>query len=324
MPHKHRLSQSSKHATNYDLPPSTVAQPLSVTRPKAKTISSKPAAPKSKATKPHPTARSTSIPSQSQDKSEKNKRKRSVLEDDTPRAFTRLLSTYHPPPRSGLDDGAVRPSKKRKSAAAPTQTPAPAGETFKKPTILPGESLSSYGARVDAALPIAGLARGQGKGQDIAELKGLERRQTKTERKMQRMQREWRVEEARRRAKIEEAREEEGDLESGDEVVGKSRKKRKHNKGDKEDEDDPWAAVAAKRSNTDVGSGGLVGLHDVVLAPPKLAQAPREKFRVKDGKGEVIGVRRAAELNEARRNVVEGYRTLMREKGRTTEVVGEG
>jgi hypothetical protein len=174
--------------------------------------------------------------------------------------------------------------------------------------------MSAFSARVDAALPVRGLT---------AKGKKMEGggRQTKTERKMQRMQREWRVEEERRRAKREELAEEEED---GDGEAGGGRRggtkagKRK----DEEEEGDPWAGIAAKPLQ-EGGGGGLVGLHDVVLAPPKFKKALGERFKIGGGgKGVGVGLKRQAELGEARRKVVEGYRALMRQRGREGEVVG--
>lgn len=145
---------------------------------------------------------------------------------------------------------------------------------------------------------------------------------------MQRMQREWREEERRRQ----EAREAESDEEfDGDGVVGagtvgtKKGKKTRH--GDYVDEgDDDWAAITSKRTlttttttNTDTpkssfGIKGLVGLHDVVLAPPKLVRV-REKMKAFGGVGSGTGgLKRQGELSEARARVVDGYRALMKER----------
>ena len=156
-------------------------------------------------------------------------------------------------------------------------------------------------------------------------MRGLERRQTKAERKIQKMQKEWRAEEARRKAKREELKEEE-ELESQDERAGDAvngrGKKGRRGKREGDEEEDIWAAVGAKRvddKEKEAGKGrGLVGLHDVVLAPPKFAKAPKDKFRMqgqgREIKGGVVGLKRQGELSEARRKVVEGYRALMREK----------
>ena len=337
MPHKHRLPSSSKRASNYDLPPSTLAQPLSVAKAKTRTTNSRPPAPRTnfKASNSKYTAHTVAKVTQSQIKPEKSKRKRNDIDDDTPRAFTRLLSKYHPPPRSGLDDGAPRPSKKAKitsksskamatSVTNPSEVPIPRATSSTKPTILPGESLRDYSFRVDAAIPVTGPTAKGRKVRDTAGelkgLKGLEQRQTKTERKMQRMQQQWREEDARRKMKREEAREDAEDIESGNELPATSKSKkgkktgRKGNDGGTDElEGDIWASIAAKRREMEAAGGGLVGVHDVVLAPPKLAKAPREKFKMSGGKG-APGLRRQADICEARREVVEGYRALMRAK----------
>ncbi|KAL8811386.1 MAG: hypothetical protein Q9223_007543, partial [Gallowayella weberi] len=122
-------------------------------------------------------------------------------------------STGHKPPR-GLDDG-VKPSsskthlnnnyKKRKREHSTTgegaadAANAAAEDASEKdiiteiPKILPGERMGDYAARVDQALPVMGLVG-----------KGVGERRTKMERKMQRMQREWREVEARRVERIKE------------------------------------------------------------------------------------------------------------------------
>jgi hypothetical protein len=171
------------------------------------------------------------------------------------------------------------------------------------------------------------------------------------ERKMQRMQQEWRETDRRRK---ERAEEEEADMkENGDDEIGVSvgvgmnrasdkikakGKKKKKSKGDKSepahsdfDDDDPWAVVARKRAAEQAknqastsGARGLVGLHDVVLAPPKLSSVPRVKIRggvggVGSEPGHGVqptapGLKRQAELGDARRSVIEGYRQMMRER----------
>lgn len=79
-----------------------------------------------------------------------------------------------------------------------------------------------------------------------------------------------------------------------------------------EEEGDIWAGIKVKRIEVVDGPGGLVGLHDVVQAPPKLV-----KGKVKENTGlgkEGGGLKRKGELSEARMGVVEGYRALMRER----------
>jgi len=172
--------------------------------------------------------------------------------------------------------------------------------------------MSAFSARVDAALPVRGLT---------AKGKKMEGggRQTKTERKMQRMQREWRVEEERRRVKREEERGWEGGNAGAVGMVRRGEKKGGKRK-DEEEEGDLWAGIAAKPLQQE--EGGLVGLHDVVLAPPKFRKMPGERYKVGGGgKGVGVGLKRQAELGEARRSVVEGYRALMRQRGGEGETV---
>lgn len=294
MPHKHTRDKSKSDASFYDLPPTKTAHPLPVK--KLTTTTSK------SGTKP-------------------SKRKHAQMQDDTPKAFTRLLGHYRPP-RSGLDDG-IRRSKKALKESKPDNTTlalAPAAV----PTIQPREPLSSFAARVDAALPFSGLSRKSGG----AKKAGRES-QTKTERKMQKMQKEWREEDRRRKEKLEEEGNEDVDEHGLDESMrtatkgkrkgGKKKRKRSGHGEERDDDDDPWAHIAAKRlegndAKTASGSGaGLVGLHDVVLAPPRFSRVPKgkEDFGIKEGVG---GLKRQQELSEARMTVVEGYRQMMREK----------
>lgn len=147
---------------------------------------------------------------------------------------------------------------------------------------------------------------------------------------MQRMQKEWREVEAKRKDKLDEAREEaeEEDDEAGHgQSVSQGAGGRKSKKGKRRkvmgeeaaDEDDPWAVLKAARNEK---SNGLVGLHDVVQAPPQFSKVPKEKFRVQNGaKVDVVDVpntagslRRREELGQARRGVVEGYRQMMQGK----------
>ncbi|MCJ1300286.1 hypothetical protein MMC08_003082 [Hypocenomyce scalaris] len=323
MPHKHKRDKSLNKSTS-DLPPATFANPLPVAKP----------------SKPSTTNPKSSV---SPSKKPTSKRKRDGdATDDTPRAFARLMAfqTKGLKPRNGLDDGTRPQKKKRKIATTPAATPNDDRSQTANPTanppvipqILPGERMSDFSARVDAALPVSGLI---GKGRKV---EGIKERKSKMEKRMQRMQAEWREVETRRKEREEEMSDEDlvEESDGGDKTAGgapgkgkASKKKGKRRKsGDDESDDDPWAAIAAKR-NEDVVGKGLVGLHDVVQAPPQFSKTPREKFKVRNGAGVRVGdvpgkaksLRRREELGEARRRVVEDYRRLM---GERREGVGGG
>ena len=291
MPHKHKRDKLKSDASFYDLPPSKIADNVPVKNLTTTNRKTRPA-----------------------------KRKHAQMLDDTPRAFTRLLGNYRPP-RSGLDDG-IRPSKKaRKSLKVEPANLAPTSVAV--PTIEPREPLSSFAARVDAALPFAGLTR-----KASAAKQGGKERQTKTERKMQKMQEEWRREDRRRKEKMEEERDKDVDEEGLDEMVkvaskGKSKGSKKRRTGGKQDgviddDEDPWAYIAVKRREEDEAKtaagpgGGLVGLHDVVSDPPRFSTVPKARAdsSIKNGTG---GLKRQHELSEARTSFIESYRKMMRE-----------
>ena len=233
-------------------------------------------------------------------------------------------------PPSGLDDGVVK-SKKRKRTPAIIGATAQdtASSTVESATlnIKPGERYQDFSARVDAALPVSGLVGRGTKG--VRDLPGVKKQRTKMEKKMHRIYAEWREVEAKRKEALEEAKDEAEDQELeliSTTIPTMKSKKGKKRKGAESDDEDPWAAVARNRQ-AGVSSGGLVGLHDVVQAPPQL-KAQKAKFRVLDGaKVDVLDVpskagslRRREELGEARRSVVEGYREMMRVRKGVVEV----
>lgn len=247
---------------------------------------------------------------------------------------------------SGLDDGVRRPKKAKKGPANATtengddkstkQSSSNTQSTTEIPKIKPGERMADFAARVDAALPVAGLiTKGAKGGKDPLGLKVV---RTKTERRMHRMYAEWREEEKkiqeRKMEALEKAEEDEmaedehgnvrwktdveQDGESG--AGGKKAKKGKNNKkkkvlGEVDDgEEDPWARLKRDRAET------KAGLHDVVQAPPTFLKAPREKFKVRGAQVDVGDVpkasgslRRREELGDVRRSVVERYREMMKE-----------
>lgn len=255
-------------------------------------------------------------------------------------------------PPKGLDDGAPASKKRKRNAESKLAATTPIEPGSVVPTILPTEPLSAFSARVDAAIPVSGLARSK---RNSVTVVGPRERQTRMEKRMQRMQAEWREAAAKRKEKfseeeeVAEAEEIEGGDGFGDGKVGgvsgsgkkgskiKAKGNIKRRKGlaatdDNEiiDDDDPWTVIAAKRlvnsSNTASRSrsAGLVGLHDVVLAPPKFSEVPKRKpmtentviggarhVRSVSKKGSTIGLKRQEELGEARRSVVETYRRMM-------------
>jgi hypothetical protein len=215
--------------------------------------------------------------------------------------------------RNGLDNGESKTaSKKRKrTQAAETTTTESAKEVataVPTPKIMPGERLGDFAARVDQSMPIIGLAR-----------KGIKERQTKHEKKLQKMVNTWKENEAKRlekaegewEAKEEEEQEEKEMLEAkhGAIPVIQSRKGRK--KG-VDDDDDPWAELEARRERPK-------GLHDVAQAPPTFTNMPKETFKVRGGaKVNVTDVPNAAgslkrreELGQTRQDVIAQYRKMM-------------
>jgi hypothetical protein len=273
------------------------------------------------------------------------KRKRNKdNDDDTPKAFSRLMAfTQGKKLPKGLDDGVklTKAEKKRKLAEAKGEDVQIKEEVVEKsvidvPTIRPGEKMSAFSARVDAALPVSGLInKTQRGGKDPL---GLKVGRTKTEKRMHRMYDEWRAEEARIQDKRQEAMElaEEEEMDEDGQVKWKvdiesstgTGKKNKKSKGKKkkvgeidDGEDDPWAKIKRNRGE------GKVGLNDVVQAPPTFSRIPKEKFKVKGGARVDVGdvpkasgsLRRREELGEVRRSVVEGYRRMMKERAGAAE-----
>ena len=237
-------------------------------------------------------------------------------------------------PTSGLDNG-ERPSKKRKrgkedaSSSTKSSDKQPdtsnsgsKAKTAEVPRIQPGERLADFAARVNQALPVSGLAR-KGK-QNIA---GTKDRTTRLEKRITRLQEEWRKDEERLVEKEEEERElaedEEEDraAEYGQdyrEVMMQSGKKGKRKRmiGEQpEKEGDPWAVLKTKREEPK-------GLHDVAQAPPQFKAIPKEKFKMRNGATAKVAdvpsaagsLRRREELGEERKNIIARYRELMSSK----------
>ncbi|KAL1882987.1 hypothetical protein VTK73DRAFT_509 [Phialemonium thermophilum] len=311
MPHKH--TRRTKDPATLDLPPSQVAKPLPAT-----TISKKDGA------KGNAKARA---------RSETRKRKRNdAKDDDAPRAFKRLMSMVGgKKPRPGLDNGEAD-NKNKKSPKARSHG------VDSIPKIRPGEKLSEFSSRVNAALPVSGLVnKSANKGGDPL---GLKVWRTRKEMKMHKLYEQWREEER----KIKERREEELELEAERELEnealgvtwrldmesaasakkkkkkGASRTKSAGEEADKDD--DPWEELKRKRGE------GKIGLHDVASAPPDLKPI-QQKFTVRGATVDVHDIpkvagslRRREELQGVREEVVASYRKMM-EKKRSGRARGE-
>lgn len=302
---------------SFDLPPTQIAKPLPVRQPGPKANG-----PRNGKAKGAPVAPPDNL-----------KRKRAAApKDDAPRAFKRIMAyAKGKKPRSGLDNGdepRTKKTKKRnagqeaKSAeiGAEAEVEAEAKPTTTAiPTIRPGERMSEFSARVDAALPLAGLINKSMHGNK--DPLGLKVWRTHKERKMHKLYDEWREQEL----KIKERREEELELEAereleeeesgvswklnvGNSISGKQKKRAK-------DDEDPWEVLRKKRGET------RPGLRDVAVAPPELTVKPTKQLLVRGAAVQVKDIPKAAgslkrreELQAARDDIVAAYRRKMSEK----------
>lgn len=247
-------------------------------------------------------------------------------------------------------DGSTR---KKKSGNAPdtdtttTTPPAPKLDPKSLPHILPGEKLSDFAARVDREMPLSVMKQSI-KAAAPGAPKVREQRLTKHDKRLRRLQSQWREDEEKiqeREAIEREDREAEmedqldlwkqWETEAGKSKAKKkvaasqSQKKKKKNKGKSNDgagsdddndgdydDSDPWAKL-----NKPERLNRSANLLDVVQAPPQLTK-PKEKFKVRGGaKVNVDNVpaamgslRRREELADERKSIVEEYRRLMAEK----------
>ncbi|KAI3321980.1 hypothetical protein HD806DRAFT_502452 [Xylariaceae sp. AK1471] len=310
MPHKHTRKLQDESA--FDLPPTQIAKPLPVKKPVQKENGQR-------------STKGKAAPVQPPDNL---KRKRAATpKDDAPRAFKRLMAfASGKKPRSGLDNGdhprGAKGKKQSVTDQAKNSEPEvnPTKATTAVPTIQPGERMSEFSARVDAALPLAGLVNKSMKGNK--DPLGGKVWRTHKEKKMHKMYDEWREQER----KIKEEREEELELEAEKELeeeesgvswklnIGQqaSGKRKKKAKGDDED---PWAILRKKRGEA------RPGLHDVVLAPPEFTATPSQQLLVRGAAVQVNDIPKAAgslkrreELQAARNDIVAAYRRKMSEK----------
>ncbi|EFR02443.1 hypothetical protein MGYG_05437 [Nannizzia gypsea CBS 118893] len=347
MPHKHRRRGNGDD--DYDLPPTSIAKSLPTRIEKA-----------------------DSKPKNGQTTKKEPKQKRSAtkpLQDDTPKAFARLMRVYQESNgrRKQGDRGAEldlseQNSRKRKRQNDKNQqnisnknVKSKAGGDVKEtniPKILPGEKISEFAARVDRALPFSELAKRASLpkgGKDAVLGKMRDTRQTKHEKRLLRLQSQWREDDRKfrekRQAEIEEAEGEDEEIneqwkewerEAGVGVKGKSKKaslaqkKKKKKKAavdghddneaiSSDDDDDPWAKLNQRAKVTK-----SVNPADVVQAPPEKLAKPREIFKVHGMGGAKVHVadvpaaagslRRREELASERQSIVEQYRKFMASK----------
>ncbi|KAI0011117.1 hypothetical protein F4779DRAFT_255924 [Xylariaceae sp. FL0662B] len=310
MPHKH--TRREKDPSTFDLPPTQIAKPLPV---------------KSQSQKGDAQKQGSSQTGKSL------KRKRDgARKDDAPRAFRRLMAFAEgKKPRSGLDNGEESggKNKNKKQTAEASNIDAESKKDSQVPTIRPGERMSEFAARVDAALPVSGLINKSSKnGKDPL---GLSVRRTKKERKMHKLYDQWREEERKIKEKEEDDLERLAEKELEEEELGvawkldsqgggtgkkKKKGKRPRYLGETADgEEDPWEALKKKRGET------KAGLHDVVDAPPVFSVKPQKKLTVRGAAVEIDGIPKAAgslrrreELQSVRNDLVASYRKMMNDK----------
>ncbi|KAJ5690550.1 hypothetical protein N7462_004942 [Penicillium macrosclerotiorum] len=332
MPHKHKRRERDE--SHFELPPSVIAKSLPVRDQQAKSKNGKkPQQQTNKKTQPGPAV----------------SRRKGDLEDDTPKAFRRLMQYQTTGKRapSGLETGEKKQdnkkrkrdpandqneSSKRPTQAKPQQSESSTAEAKKEmPKILPGERLSDFAARVDRELPLSAMTKSQNPGAP----KVREHKMTKHEKHLRRLQAGWREEEARIREHEQAEREEraaemEDQLELWKEWEAEARggkakkkgtvpKKKAGNSGGTadtgDDDPDPWAKLKKRDKERQKNP------FDFAQAPPELKK-PREIFKVRGGArvdvanvpNAVGSLKRREDLAEERRNIVEEYRRLMAEK----------
>lgn len=248
------------------------------------------------------------------------KRKRTCRREiDAPRAFRRLMAIAQGKKnRSGLDNGTERGAVWANVKGGSTDRSTAAGDIAETPRIRPGEDLRSFGARVDAALPVSGLTK-KAKARNGKDEAGIKVFRTRKERNMHKLYDQWRAEEHKIREKREEhlEREAERELQNEDagiltslhDALGSNKGRKKRLKAGQDD--DPWLGLKKRRAES------RIGLHDVAQAPPELHKKIRQQLRVGDASVDVDSVPRAAgslrrreELQTARNDVVEAYRKI--------------
>ncbi|KAA8912882.1 hypothetical protein FN846DRAFT_903242 [Sphaerosporella brunnea] len=221
-------------------------------------------------------------------------------EDDTPKAFARLMAGG--PKRCGLDNGSA--GRKRKRQNNEEQELKAARADLK---IQPGESLGAFARRVDAAIPVK-FPRG-GNGAEKGPLKKKERAKEVVE------PTEEEIEEEEIHSDDDEEEEDKKEMlrqaQAGFEAAKRKRGKKR------DDSPDPWAELEKRREAIKFG--------EVAHAPPTLKK-PKPLLYMAGTKGnraavDVDGVPKSAgslakreELAGERRSLIEAYRKMMGEK----------
>lgn len=290
MPTKHKRKRGEDES-HFNLEPTTKAKSLPVIEPTKDFI--------------------TSRKKQKLDINGKSKRVKKST-DDTPKAFARLMA-WHKDGRKiggGLDNGNSQPKKPKKKPAViadssqNTKTDGAAAtealKTQKELKIQPGESLRDFSLRVDQSLPLSSLPKQNANPnaalpEDLREKEKKAKYLTKHNKRLARMQSEWRNTEAKLKAKEEaeadenvEKLEEQKLLWDSVRMTGKKGKK-------KIVDDDPWKELEKKRRAEEgrLGKGrNVAGLaaKDQVQAPPTLGKI-KNIFREKPNVGKPRSVK---------------------------------
>ena len=195
---------------------------------------------------------------------------------------------------AGAGAPAAEPAATNATAAAAASASAVAAEELK---IRPGERLSDFNARVNAALPLTGIVKksvaGAAGGKDPLGL--AKQYRTRQERKLHKLYDQWRKDDIKIKEREAEERELVQEREDAlDESLGVkwrldfqegSKKKTKRNKGGSgnnyagDDDDDVWAAFNRKKT-AETKSTVRAGVHDTVGAPPeRLTKIDTSKFK---------------------------------------------
>ncbi|KAL7922057.1 hypothetical protein ACQKWADRAFT_293318, partial [Trichoderma austrokoningii] len=235
MPHKHKLKKGNDLEPQFNLPPTESARPLPVIKRNGTTPGKQVA---------------------------KKRPRSSTKASDTPRAFRRLMAVARGKKiRSGLDDG---------DGKQPIQD---SNVSSEKLQIRPGENLGAFASRVDAALPVSGLAK-KTTARDGKDELGLKIYRTRKERKMHKLYDQWREEERKIQQKKEDELEEIAERDLEDDAAGiltsaafqdentqgikRKGKKRKHV------DEDPWLVLKKLRAEK------KPKLYEAPLAPLQL------------------------------------------------------